>query len=83
MEVFHPIGTVVEANIQDKEIPCLIIGHRMINPFSMKAWDYVAVAYPEGLVRHFTKTNTFDYDDFLYFNHPDIIDKSEEEKSDE
>lgn len=82
MDIFHPIGTIVTADIQDKATPCLIIGHRMINPFSMRAWDYVAVPHPKGLVRHFTETNAFDYDDFLYFNHHDIIEKPEEAKID-
>lgn len=70
---FYPIGSVVTTNIGDQEEQCMVIGHRIINHLSMRAWDYVAVEYPQGLERHFKNDKTFDCDQFYYFNHRDII----------
>lgn len=68
------IGSIVKADIRDNEEQAImIIGKRIVNPNSMKAWDYVGVDYPKGLIRHFNKENQFTGDDFYYFNHPDIL----------
>lgn len=72
-ELLLQIGSVVKANISNEEKPCMIIGHRIINPFSMRAWDYVAVEHPKGLSRRFKEDRSLDHDEFFYFNHPDIL----------
>lgn len=81
-EVFLPIGTVVKVEGEYGEEPetCMIIGRRVINPASMKSWDYISVYYPEGFKRTFTKTTftkTSDgykhEEDLFYFNYTEII----------
>lgn len=72
-EVLLNIGAIVEVeNKSEGREKYLIIGTRVINPKSMKAWDYVAVWYPTGLVRTFKSDGQFVGDDFFYCNHPDI-----------
>lgn len=72
-EVLLNIGSIVEVTDKDGELnEYMIIGRRVINPTSMKAWDYIAVWYPTGLVRTFKTNGEFLGDDYFYFNHPDI-----------
>lgn len=72
-DILHPIGTIVEVENTAEELErYVIIGRRMINPFSMKSWDYISVPYETGLKRVFNTNGRFDYDDFFYFNHYDI-----------
>lgn len=73
-DVLLKVGSTVKAQIGDAE-DCetfLIIGKRIINPFSMRAWDYVAVTEEKGLERIFKSDKSFDCDNFIYFNHEDI-----------
>lgn len=79
-ELLLPVGSVVIADIADEETQCMIIGHRIINPFSMRAWDYVAVEHPKGLTRRFNEDRSLNHDEFIYFNHPDITSESHEQK---
>ncbi|MEB9411387.1 MULTISPECIES: DUF4176 domain-containing protein [Bacillus cereus group] len=76
-EVLLPIGTVVKVEGEYGEEPetCMIIGRRVINPASMKSWDYISVYYPEGFKRTFTKTSDGykHEEDLFYFNHTEII----------
>lgn len=72
-EVLLNIGSIIEVENKDEERETyMIIGTRVINPRNMKAWDYVAVWYPTGLVRTFKSNGEFVGDDFFYCNHPDI-----------
>lgn len=72
-EILLNIGAIVEVeNTDEGKESYLIIGRRVINPDSMKAWDYVSVGYSTGLVRTFKSNNEFGGDNFFYFNHPDI-----------
>lgn len=66
-----PVGSVVTINERDEE-HYMIIGHRVVNYKNLRAWDYISVDYPEGLTRNFKPDNSFDCDNFLYFNHYDI-----------
>ena len=70
---FLSIGSVVIADVAQDEISFMVIGHRIINYESMRAWDYVAVDYPGGLKRYFNSDKSFDCDQLAYFNHQDII----------
>lgn len=73
IEVLLNIGSIIEVENSDNETETyLIIGRRIINHESMKAWDYVSVNYSTGLVRHFNTKKEFAGDDFFYCNHPDI-----------
>lgn len=66
-----PIGSVV--TIEDRaEEHYIIIGHRVVNYRNLRAWDYISASFPEGLTRNFKPDNSFDCDNFLYFNHYDI-----------
>jgi len=68
-----PIGTVVQVENSNDELETyLIIGHRIINDATMRAWDYVSVPYPKGLQRYFKSNREKDYDNFFYFNHGEI-----------
>lgn len=72
-ELLYPVGSVVAVENTDHERKnYLIIGHRVINHFSMRAWDYISVPYPTGLSRYFKSNKEHDYDDFFYFNHFEI-----------
>lgn len=72
-ECLLPIGSIVSVEITDELIDnYLIIGKRIVNPKSMKAWDYISVKSSTGLERIYTKDNKYDYDNFFYFNHTDI-----------
>ena len=79
-DVLLPIGTNVVATIENNEEKCMIIGHRIINPCSMRAWDYIAVPFPAGFERHFNKEKQVESEDFYYFNHIDIERILREEK---
>ncbi|AMQ66543.1 hypothetical protein BH753_gp061 [Bacillus phage Shbh1] len=72
-EYLLPIGSVVIVE-DPHDIPknYMIIGHRIINHSSMRAWDYVSVEYPVGLKRFFKQDRTYDYDNYFYFNHFEI-----------
>lgn len=68
-----PIGSVVVVeNTENQPCEYLVIGHRIINPFSMKSWDYISVEYPQGLRRIFNEKKEHDHDNFFYFNHFNI-----------
>lgn len=72
-EFLFPVGSIVIVENTDEELNnYLIIGHRVINHFSMKAWDYISVPYPQGFTRHFKSNKDFDHDDYFYFNHYNI-----------
>lgn len=72
-DVLLNIGSLIEVENKDEgRETYMIIGTRVISPKSMKAWDYVAVWYPTGLVRTFKSDGEFVGDDFFYCNHPDI-----------
>jgi hypothetical protein len=72
-ECLLPIGSVVKVEDPD-DVLCefMIVGHRVVNPNTMRAWDYISVNYPEGLKRYFKSDKTHDYDDVFYFNHYEI-----------
>ncbi|HDR4725093.1 DUF4176 domain-containing protein [Bacillus cereus group sp. Sample62] len=46
-----PVGTVVKVEGESKEISemCMMIWRRVINPSSMKSWDYISIYYPGDL----------------------------------
>lgn len=72
-EVLLNIGSIIEVENKDNEKErYMIIGRRVINPESMRAWDYIAVWYPTGLKRTFKSNKELLGDDFFYCNHPDI-----------
>lgn len=72
-EYLLPIGSIVVVE-STEDIPqhYMVIGHRIVNHESMKAWDYISVGYPEGLKRYFKHDKEFDHDDYFYFNHYEI-----------
>ena len=43
-----PVGTVVKVEGESKEISELymMIWRRVMNPSSMKSWDYISIYYP-------------------------------------
>lgn len=73
-DVLLPVGTIVRADIPEIERHeatfVLIIGKRQVkrykafsdNEYSYKAFDYIGVAFPEGITEA-----------TYYFNHPDIV----------
>ncbi|APU87259.1 DUF4176 domain-containing protein [Clostridium botulinum] len=48
-EILLNIGSIVEVEHQGEIKNYLIVGKRIINFNSMKAWDYYSVPYPEGI----------------------------------
>lgn len=72
-EVLFPIGTIVEiTNNNENIVKYLIIGVRQYSPHSGKAWDYIAIPYPEGYCMNCKSTNPYDDNNLYFFNHTDI-----------
>jgi hypothetical protein len=67
-EVLLNIGSIVEVEYKDEKDYYLIVGKRVINIRTMKAWDYYSVPYPVGCKKD---KDGLDENGF-YFNHPDI-----------
>ncbi len=67
-EVLLNIGSIVEVEHKGEVGNYLIVGKRVINFNSMRAWDYYSIPYPDGCKRD---KNGQD-DNGFYFNHPDI-----------
>ncbi|KOY65495.1 DUF4176 domain-containing protein [Clostridium sporogenes] len=67
-EILLNIGSIVEVEHQGEIKNYLIVGKRVINFNSMKAWDYYSVPYPEGI----KKDREGRDDNGFYFNHPEI-----------
>lgn len=47
-EVLLNIGSIVEVEYNDVAEPYLIVGKRIVNHQTMRAWDYYSVPYPAG-----------------------------------
>jgi len=67
-DVLLNIGSIVEVEYKGKIGNYLIVGKRVINFRTMKAWDYYSVPYPDGIRRDRDGSD----DNGFYFNHPDI-----------
>ncbi|MBD5631364.1 DUF4176 domain-containing protein [Clostridium botulinum] len=67
-DILLNIGSIVEVEYQGEIQNYLIVGKRVINFNSMKAWDYYSVPYPEGS----KKDSEGKDDNGFYFNHTDI-----------
>lgn len=67
-DVLLSIGSIVEVEHEGEVENYLIVGKRVINFNTMKAWDYYSVPYPEGNKkdRDGSDANGF------YFNHNNI-----------
>lgn len=67
-EVLLNIGSIVEVEHKEEIGQYLIVGKRVINVRTMKAWDYYSVPYPEGCKKDKEGID----DNGFYFNHPEI-----------
>lgn len=77
-DVLLAVGTIVKPDIEGEETTeHMIVGKRIIHDKSksMKAWDYAAVPYPEGLTFTFSRfgeEKISRYENYVFFNHTDI-----------
>ena len=67
-EVLLNIGSIVEVEHKGEIENYIIVGRRIINFRTMKAWDYYSVPYPEGAKRDREGND----DNGFFFNHPEI-----------
>lgn len=67
-DVLLPIGSIVEVEHKGEVENYLIVGKRVINFNTMKAWDYYSVPFPEGNKRDKEGRD----DNGFYFNHSEI-----------
>jgi len=67
-DVLLNIGSIVIINDDTDFDTYIIVGKRVINFNSMKAWDYYSVPYPDGLKKDKSGNDETGY----YFNHSDI-----------
>ena len=67
-EVLLNIGSIVEVEHKGEAGNYLIVGKRVINFNTMRAWDYYSVPFPDGTV----KDKEGKDDNGFYFNHPEI-----------
>jgi hypothetical protein len=71
-DVLLPVGSLVKVTPhQDEQKLYMIIGRRIINHDSLRAWDYISIPYHEGLTRKI-ENDRKNYDNFFYFNHFEI-----------
>lgn len=67
-EVLLNTGSIVDVEHKEEMNRYLIVGKRVINVRTFRAWDYYAVPYPEGCKKDKEGAD----DNGFYFNHPDI-----------
>ncbi|PLS18840.1 hypothetical protein CVD28_00110 [Bacillus sp. M6-12] len=71
-DVLLPIGSLVKVTPHhDEQRLYMIIGKRIINHDSLRAWDYISVPFEEGAKRKIFK-NMEHEENFFYFNHHEI-----------
>lgn len=74
-EVLLDIGGVVKADVSDKIGVYMIVGKRVLNPNSLRVWDYMAVPYPEGYKNSPYRNGDNEIEtneNVVFFNHTDI-----------
>jgi hypothetical protein len=71
-DILLPIGSLVKATpTKDETKTYMIVGRRIINHESLRAWDYISVPFEDGLSRTIQK-DMKTFENFFYFNHFDI-----------
>lgn len=67
-DILLNVGSIVEVEHKGEVGNYIIVGKRIINFRTMKAWDYYSVPYPEGA----RKDREGNDDNGFYFNHHEI-----------
>lgn len=71
-DVLLPIGSLVKVTPHhDEQRLYMIVGKRIINHDSLRAWDYISIPYFDGLKRKI-EISMKHYENFFYFNHYEI-----------